>query len=174
MSLFLLLMASIILSIIVSSPTIELSNTYVLFNMFFGLKLNSPSKTLFVLLATASICLLIFFITVVLLFLLSLLRGWLGICLIKWTFSSKEANFLRLRWGWTGTCLIKVTSSLFFLFLLSWPSSSRACFLFLFNLSRGWRDTCLINLISSFVFLPNLSLGWAGVCFKKTTSSSIF
>ena len=81
--------------------------------IFFLLKLNSPSISLFVLSAAASISLFIFSIIVVFLFLFSLSRGWLVTCLMKWIFSSKAANFLSLPRGWTDTCLIKVTSLLF-------------------------------------------------------------
>lgn len=62
--------------------------------------------------------------------LFSLSWGWLGTCVMKWTFSSKAANFFILFLGWTGTCFIKITSLLFSLLLLNSRQFSSLIFYF--------------------------------------------
>ena len=104
------------MSIIVSLSIIVVLKISFLFNICFGLKLNSLSRSSEVLSREVSIwsvissILSIFFFVLVNCFGLALITSF-----TKWTLSSGFDHHFRRSRGWRGTCFIKVTWSLLFL-----------------------------------------------------------
>ena len=127
------------MSIIVSSSTLEVPKSIVLYSIFSGRKLDFPSMNAETL--SRAICSSVFFILSLgcinlFVYFFSLSLGCKGTCLTNMTSSSFcfLVSLAKLSLGSRGTCLTNMTSSSF-------------CFLFsLANLSLRWRGTCLANM----------------------------
>ena len=118
-------MASVILSIIISSFIFDVSNI-VLFNILFGSKLNSPKINLLVFSFYLYFSLIYFLI-------FSLSHGWTGTCFTNWTFPFKVTNFLSLWRRWIGTCLIKVCRQFYIFYIADCSYQGQFFFFFFFS-----------------------------------------